>query len=488
MPVGDSITYGAGGTNAGYRGFLYDDLTATGGTFQFVGSTNGNSANLPTGPVNQTYHDGWPGWTTGDILGNSLSGFNNGASGNIGSWLTQLAAGGQSPTIITMMIGTNDPTNGGFTVSQGTSNLSAIVDTIYSKDPGVRLLVAQVTPRLDNGGANSWNNQYNADLVGLVAQKQAAGDNVALVDMNSNFPASTGLSSDGLHPNDLGYAWMASQWTNAILASNPAVGSVAAAIPSTSPVTVALGATLDLAGNAATIGPLSGAGNVTLGNGGALTVSLTAGANSARFRRHFRFGQRRRDGAGNAHPQRHEHIHRRDDGQWRHAGDRRPDCALSGAGLVTIAAGGRLVSGSGAGIGALLAASSPISSGEVALSAAAVPATLGGPESGYENMATLGGAAPLSQGGGGRRRRRHCRGRAGVGNDCPTGGWDSDARRCPHAQAPVSAERRAARPFPFPLAAVAACPLSWPWPVCLDNSSSTDCWASCLQAAAAAGD
>ena len=75
--------------------------------------------------------------------------------------------------------------------------------------------------------------------------------------------------------------------------------------------------------------------------------------------------------------------------------------ALAGSGLVTIAAGGRLVLGSGAGIGALLAASSPVGSDAVALSAAAVPATLGGPQSGYENMATLGGAPPLSQGGGG---------------------------------------------------------------------------------------
>ena len=40
--------------------------------------------------------------------------------------------------------------------------------------------------------------------------------------------------------------------------------------------------------------------------------------------------------------------------------------ALSGSGLVTIGGGGRLVLGSGAGIGALLAASSPVSSGAVA--------------------------------------------------------------------------------------------------------------------------
>ena len=76
--------------------------------------------------------------------------------------------------------------------------------------------------------------------------------------------------------------------------------------------------------------------------------------------------------------------------------------ALAGSGLVTIAAGGRLVLGSGAGIGALLAASSPVGSGAAALSAAAsIPATMGGYASASESMATLGGAPVSSQGGAG---------------------------------------------------------------------------------------
>ena len=70
--------------------------------------------------------------------------------------------------------------------------------------------------------------------------------------------------------------------------------------------------------------------------------------------------------------------------------------ALAGSGLVTITAGGRLVLESGAGIGALLGASSPVNSGEVALSAAAsAPATIENPSG---NMATLGDAPTSSQG------------------------------------------------------------------------------------------
>ena len=72
--------------------------------------------------------------------------------------------------------------------------------------------------------------------------------------------------------------------------------------------------------------------------------------------------------------------------------------ALASSGLMTISNGGRLVLGSGAGIGALISASSPISSGEVALSAAASVASIGGSEGATENMATLGGAPAISQG------------------------------------------------------------------------------------------
>ena len=75
---------------------------------------------------------------------------------------------------------------------------------------------------------------------------------------------------------------------------------------------------------------------------------------------------------------------------------------LPSSGLVTISGGGRLVLGSGAGIGALLTASLPVSSGEVSLTAAApVPTTLAGYENTSGSMATLGGAPPLSQGGAG---------------------------------------------------------------------------------------
>ena len=166
MPVGDSITYGQGipATNAGYRGFLYNDLTASGNTMQFVGTTNGNPGSLPTSPVNQQYHDGWQGWTTGNILGTSPVG----SSGNITTWLPALSGSGASPTIITMMFGTND-SGSGVSVLTATNNISQILSSrLHGRPQSVRFLLAELTPRLD--GNNTWVNAYNADLIGLVAQ------------------------------------------------------------------------------------------------------------------------------------------------------------------------------------------------------------------------------------------------------------------------------------------------------------------------------
>ncbi len=263
MPVGDSITDGVAGTNAGYRGFLYSDLTAAGyNTFQFVGNTNDNPGSLPASPVNQQYHNGWSGQTTAYIL-NGVLPVSSGGKG----WLTTNNAG-TLPNIITMMIGTNDAAQG-VLLTTATSNIAQIINTTFSQDPGVRFLLGECTPRTDNSTLNAWLNTYNADLITIATQDQALGDNIGIVDLNTNFPTTTGLSGDGLHPNDTGYTWMAQQWYNAIAGSGVGGGTV---LPSTSTVVMS-GGYLEVF-NSQTIGPLSGSsGTVNIENAQTLTVN-----------------------------------------------------------------------------------------------------------------------------------------------------------------------------------------------------------------------
>lgn len=60
MPLGDSITDGVGGTNAGYRGTLNTLLNNAGITHQFVGSATDNPGSLP---ADQQHHEGHSGYT-----------------------------------------------------------------------------------------------------------------------------------------------------------------------------------------------------------------------------------------------------------------------------------------------------------------------------------------------------------------------------------------------------------------------------------------
>ena len=97
----------------------------------------------------------------------------------------------------------------------------------------VRRDVRQITtPRPDaeadrssNHPSNQPNNvSYNADVASEVKSFQAAGQSVSVVDMYTNFPTD-GLYSDGVHPNDKGFAFVSRQWLSGILAALPGFAS-----------------------------------------------------------------------------------------------------------------------------------------------------------------------------------------------------------------------------------------------------------------------
>jgi lysophospholipase L1-like esterase len=226
MPLGDSITYGLDGTNAGYRGFLYSLLTPDAPGFQFIGTKSGNSGSLPSSPLDQRRHQALGGYRIQDIA-NNLDGFDStrylalgGSDLNPdgGYWLTGGNGTGRTPLypdVITMMIGTNDL---GFQTGVE-SRLRNLVTKLTTLRPSSKLMVAKITPGLS---FNATINSYNIIVTNVVADFKAAGKNIYLVDLNTGFP-SNGYSSDGYHPNDIGFNWMARQWRDAILAAYPAI-------------------------------------------------------------------------------------------------------------------------------------------------------------------------------------------------------------------------------------------------------------------------
>src|SRR5262245_50352644 len=84
MPLGDSITYGLGGTPGGYRDRLYTDLQNAGFSFTFVGSSTENPSRLLS-QAGQTHHEGHSGFRI-DQIANNLDGNDRSSGNNGGFW------------------------------------------------------------------------------------------------------------------------------------------------------------------------------------------------------------------------------------------------------------------------------------------------------------------------------------------------------------------------------------------------------------------
>jgi hypothetical protein len=218
MPLGDSITYGYNGTNAGYRGPLYGQLSPLAPTFRYIGTSSERTGSLPVQPINQRLHEGHSSYSI-QVVSNNLDGFDNSTflqyggidrDPNGGFWL--VGGNGTSrapvfPNVITMMVGTNDLDS-----PVGVEDrLRSLVDKITTLRPETNLLVAKITP----APAFSTDEDYNMIVPNVVADFQAAGKKVHLVDLNTGFPTN-GLIADQIHPNDIGFNWMAAKWFQAI--------------------------------------------------------------------------------------------------------------------------------------------------------------------------------------------------------------------------------------------------------------------------------
>jgi lysophospholipase L1-like esterase len=202
MPLGDSITEGYPTTatlaQGGYRCPLYSLLASQ--SVPVV--TSGYGANL----VTACSETGWEGHE-GDTI----------------QQIQALEAGDGSvsinkPGIILLLAGTND-------VAQGiapdiTSNLTALLNNLFSQDPGVHIFLSTIPPM--NPAVSTtiagWAVQVPSANQQIEAVATAFAGQVTLVDFYSaavgNIPANI---SDGVHPTQAGYAILANLWSQAVL-------------------------------------------------------------------------------------------------------------------------------------------------------------------------------------------------------------------------------------------------------------------------------
>ncbi|MCX6928550.1 MAG: GDSL-type esterase/lipase family protein, partial [Verrucomicrobia bacterium] len=191
MPVGDSITDGAGAPG-GYRLPLYQILTNAGFNVDFVGTLTDNGApGLP-----DPDHEGHSGWRIDQIDSIILGVFDKVAD----------------PDVILLLIGTNDYGQG-YDTANAINRLEALVIKMATNRPYAKIIVANLLVR-----GEPYNTQiqttFNPYIPALVQRQRAAGHEVYFTDLRSAVPLSD--MPDQLHPNALGYAKMATNWFGAI--------------------------------------------------------------------------------------------------------------------------------------------------------------------------------------------------------------------------------------------------------------------------------
>ena len=205
LPVGDSLTQGAGSRGGGYRRELFRQAVAHGQSVTFVGSRASGPATLEGVPFPRG-HEGYGGYTiqgVGDVLrmNNTIATY--------------------KPDIVMLEIGTNNGLRrAGANVAAALAALGALMDQILAADDHLLLIVAQITPNRSEPGLAQIP-AFNRGIPALVAARAAAGKHVAIVDIYKFFVADPNwkqayLAGNDVHPNDAGYDAMGRGWYSAL--------------------------------------------------------------------------------------------------------------------------------------------------------------------------------------------------------------------------------------------------------------------------------
>lgn len=197
LPFGDSITDGVGSTDlSGYRAPLFELVVQANQKLTFVGSRS-SGPNQVAGQPFPKNHEGHPGWTIDPGYVSYGEGIRQ---------LIPSPAFDTIPHIVLLMIGTND-VNSDHGTDMIADRLETLLDDIVGVVPDALVVVAIPTPL-------SWNpsslQNYSARIPEIVEARVAQGQHMVVADM-SKMPTNN-LGSDGVHPNDQGYDYMAGVW------------------------------------------------------------------------------------------------------------------------------------------------------------------------------------------------------------------------------------------------------------------------------------
>ncbi|HWO11171.1 MAG TPA: SGNH/GDSL hydrolase family protein [Polyangiaceae bacterium] len=193
LPLGDSITFGLG-FDGGYRVELFHLATAAGHEITFTGTQQPNGPSMVDGVTFPRNHAGISGQLIAEI------------AGRIPNPDMQ-----EMPHIILVHAGTNDIAR---SRDGAEGRLEALMDKLIAEAPDALLVFSNLIP-LSFGGVEG----FNDAVPPMVEERANAGAHIIFVDQYTGFPMEE--LGDGVHPNQAGYARMASAWYEAIEAYLP---------------------------------------------------------------------------------------------------------------------------------------------------------------------------------------------------------------------------------------------------------------------------
>jgi len=188
LPLGDSITYGYA-VPGGYRLPLFQLLTNAGYSADFTGTqTENGAADLP-----DSHHEGHPGWTIRGI--NAIA--------------PDVMASTDDPDVILLLIGVNDY-NQNDDIANARTRLQGLVEDLATNRPYAKIIVANLLATTLQPQDAEIQTTFNPFVPTIAANEQALGRQVYFDDLRSAL--TTNDLADGLHPNQIGYNKMATNW------------------------------------------------------------------------------------------------------------------------------------------------------------------------------------------------------------------------------------------------------------------------------------
>ncbi|KAI1177242.1 carbohydrate esterase family 3 protein [Nemania sp. FL0916] len=191
MPLGASITYGLLSSDGnGYRNDLRNQIVKYGNDVNMVGSRR-------NGTMEDNDVEGWP----GDLIDQVHT-------------RAKAAVPKYKPNLVLINAGTNDCTDN-VDIANAGKRMSSLLDDVYNGSTRATVILSTLLVRADPNEQKCVLN-LNSQFKSVAAAQKAKGRRIILVDMQPPAGPTVSMLADGTHPNDAGYAKMASIWFNGI--------------------------------------------------------------------------------------------------------------------------------------------------------------------------------------------------------------------------------------------------------------------------------